>query len=75
MPKEVFSASLLLNGTKHNLKLPLEALDLLVKLKQHKPQGQSEEWVWLEFFIDKTGNGFASAARCLCLLEIRRARL
>jgi hypothetical protein len=55
VPREVFTATFLLNGTKQQLKLPLEAIDLLVELKQNKPQGQSEEWVWLEFFMDKTG--------------------
>lgn len=53
--REVFTASFLLNGTHQELKLPLEAIDLLVELKQHKPQGQAEEWVWLEFFMDRTG--------------------
>lgn len=55
VPREVFTASLLLNGAKQSIKLPLDVLDLLLKLKQLKPHGQSEGWVWLEFFIDKTG--------------------
>jgi hypothetical protein len=53
--REVFTATFMLNGAKQQLKLPLEAIDLLVQLKQSKPQGQTEEWGWLEFFLDKTG--------------------
>lgn len=53
--REVFTASFLFNGTKQELKLSLEAIDLLVELKKNKPQGQAEEWLWVEFFMDKTG--------------------
>lgn len=55
VPREVFTAYLLLNGAKQRLHLPLEALDLLVKMKRLKPDGQSQTWLWLEFTIDKTG--------------------
>lgn len=55
MPREVFTASLRLNGAKQDINLALEALDLLVKLQQFPPQGQAERWTWLEFFMDKAG--------------------
>ena len=59
VPREVFSASVLVNGAEQPLKrpltLPLGALDLLAKLQQQKPRGQSQKWVWAEFSIDKTG--------------------
>jgi hypothetical protein len=53
--RAVFSAWSMLNGVKHSLTLPLEAMDLLAKLKQSRPEGQSENWVWLEFFMDNSG--------------------
>jgi len=55
VPREVYTSTFVHNGARQELKLPLEAIDLLVQLKQSKPQGQAEEWVWLEFFMDKTG--------------------
>lgn len=51
----VFTSVLLVHGARQDLNLQLEALDLLEELKQCKPQGQADEWVWLEFIIDKTG--------------------
>jgi len=55
VPREVFTASFLLNGTKHHLELPLEALDLLEQLKKTKPQGQAEEWVWRSAIVHGAG--------------------
>lgn len=54
-PREVYSASFRSNGVEHDLDLSLEALDVLLQLKQCKPKNQTDEWVWFEFFIDQTG--------------------
>lgn len=53
--REVFSASFVSNGVKNSFNLPLDAVDILVDLKRCKPENQADEWLWLEFFIDKTG--------------------
>jgi len=53
--REVFTSFFVINGSKQELKLPLDVLDLLEDLKKHKPQGQSQEWTWLEFHISNTG--------------------
>ena len=54
-PREVYRASFRSTGAEHDLELSLEALDILLELKRCKPQNQEDEWVWFEFFIDKTG--------------------
>lgn len=38
-------------GVRRDLKLPLELLDVLRALKACKPEGQAEEWTWLEFVV------------------------
>jgi hypothetical protein len=53
--REVYSASFRSNGVEHDLDISLEALDVLLKLKQCKPKNQQDEWIWFEFFIDKAG--------------------
>jgi hypothetical protein len=55
LSREVFTALLFFKGAKQDIKLPLEALDLLIELQKHKPQGPMEAWTWLEFLLDKTG--------------------
>ena len=56
IPREVYSSSIVANGVKQRLTLPLRTLDVLLELQKCKPQGQSDYWTWLEFVIVyKTG--------------------
>ena len=53
--REVFTSWRLLDGVKHEIRPSLESIDLLAELQKHKPQGQSDTWLWLEFSIDRKG--------------------
>jgi hypothetical protein len=53
--REIFSAYMIIEGTKREVEPPLEALDILIEMQQHKPQDQLESWLWVEFLMDKTG--------------------
>ncbi len=52
---EMNTARLQSSDGEHDFDLSLDAMDCLVELKNHLPQGQSEPWTWVEFFIDKMG--------------------
>jgi hypothetical protein len=38
-----------------HLSLSVDALDILLALRQCRPEGQSEQWTWFEFRIDSKG--------------------
>lgn len=52
---EMYMAHRHLGPEQSDIDLPLEALDALIALQEHPPQGQSEPWTWVEFTIDQTG--------------------
>ena len=52
---EIDTARVLSSDGEHDFDLSLDAINCLVELKSYLPQGQSEPWTWVEFFIDKTG--------------------
>ena len=73
---EIFTAHYFADGSKQGLRIPLDVLDLLLKLKGHKPEAQQEEWKWLEFGIDSEGQykfDYKYSDPPLILDEIRRS--
>ncbi len=53
--REIFTSSVLIDGAKRELRIPLDAIDTLAQLQQQPPQGQKDKWVWLDFVVDKHG--------------------
>lgn len=52
---EIYIANSFMGEQMTDLDLTLEALDELVALQAHPPEGQSEPWTWLDFTLDGTG--------------------
>lgn len=52
---EKYVATRFLGDEEADVDLPLEALDALVALQEHPPEGQEEPWTWLRFSIDASG--------------------
>lgn len=42
-------------GVDQHLPLSLDAIDLLVEIKHHRPEGQTECWTWVEIDIHDSG--------------------
>ncbi len=54
MNHEIYTAAYFLQGVRvGDLDLDLELLDTLVELKGSKPEGQDQEWTWLEFVVNR----------------------
>ena len=53
--REIYTAMQIVDGERNQFNPTLEALDLLLELKKCKPNGQADEWTWLEFTAENTG--------------------
>jgi hypothetical protein len=53
--REIFVAVFFNDGIKNQFTPTLEALDLFLTLRNSQPEGQNEEWTWLEFILERTG--------------------
>lgn len=52
---EIFTAVFFKDGIKSEFTPTLEALDLCLELRNYRPEGQAEEWTWLDCVLEQTG--------------------